>query len=72
VEASVGLLTLLPFVFLFLVHVLAPPLLAPLEQPVGEIALALAVGWMVIGYRVIQRLSEAPREERLAVEEVVL
>jgi tight adherence protein B len=72
IDASVWLLTLLPFVFLLLAHVLAPSLLDPLSQPAGEIGLALAVGWMVIGYRVLQRLSEAPREERLPLEEVVL
>jgi Flp pilus assembly protein TadB len=71
-DASVALLTVLPFVFLFLAHVLAPALLEPLGRPLGEIALALAVGWMVIGYRVMQGLSEAPREERLSTEEVGL
>jgi tight adherence protein B len=71
IDASVWLLTVLPFVFLLLAHVLSPSLLDPLGQPVGEIALALAVSWMVIGHRVMQRLSEAPRDERLPREEVV-
>jgi Flp pilus assembly protein TadB len=71
-EASVALLTVLPFVFLFLIHLLAPALLDPLGQPLGEVVLAVAVGWMVTGYRVLQRLSEAPREERLSLQEVRL
>ena len=37
-----------------------------------EIVLALAIGWMVLGYRVLQRLSEAPREERVALNEAAL
>jgi tight adherence protein B len=72
VEASVLMLTALPFVFLFLIHLLAPMLLDPLGKPVGEIVLALAVAWMVIGYRVLQRLSEPPREERIALNEGAL
>jgi Flp pilus assembly protein TadB len=72
VEASVLMLTAMPFVFLFLIHLIAPTLLDPLGKPAGEIVLALAVGWMVIGYRVLQRLSEAPREERVALNEAAL
>jgi tight adherence protein B len=71
-EASAVLLTVLPFVLLLLAHLLAPALLDPLGQPLGEVVLAAAVGWMVIGYRVLQRLAEAPREERLSLEEVRL
>jgi Flp pilus assembly protein TadB len=62
----------MPFVFLLLIHLIAPTLLDPLGKPAGEIVLALAVGWMVIGYRVLQRLSEAPREERVALNEAAL
>ncbi len=72
VEASVLLLTMLPFVFLFFMHLLAPALLDPLGKPVGEVVFALAVAWMVIGYRVLQRLSEAPREERISLNEAAL
>jgi tight adherence protein B len=72
VEASVLLLTALPFVFLFLVRFLAPALLVPLGRPLGEIVFALAVAWMVLGYRVLQRMSEAPREERIALNEAAL
>jgi tight adherence protein B len=72
VEASVLLLTVLPFVFLFLIHVLAPLLLEPLGTPVGEVVFALSVAWMVVGYRVLQRLSEAPREERITFNEEAL
>jgi Flp pilus assembly protein TadB len=70
VEASVLLLTLLPFAFLWMIHALAPSLLAPLAKPAGEIFFALAVGWMVIGYRVLQAMSRPPREERIALNEV--
>ena len=71
VAASVILLTLLPFIFLLLLQLLAPSLLAPLRTPGGEALFALAVGWMVLGYRVLQRMSEAPREERLQLAEGV-
>jgi tight adherence protein B len=72
VEASVLLLTVLPFVFLLLMHVMAPALLLPLGTPLGEIVFALAVAWMVLGYRVMQRMSEAPREERISLNEAAL
>jgi tight adherence protein B len=72
IEASVLLLTALPFVFLFLMHLMAPALLAPLGKPVGEVVFAIAVGWTVLGYRVLQRMSEAPREERIAFNEAAL
>jgi len=71
-EASVLLLTVLPFVFLLLMRLVAPALLDPLGRPLGEVVFALAVAWMVIGYRVLQRLSAAPREERIALEEAAL
>jgi tight adherence protein B len=72
VAASVLLLTLLPFVFLLLMHFMAPALLVPLGRPLGEIVFALAVAWMVLGYRVMQRMSEAPREERISLNEAAL
>jgi tight adherence protein B len=72
VEASVLLLTVLPFVFLLLMHFMAPALLVPLGRPLGEIVFALAVAWMVLGYRVMQRMSEAPREERISLNEAAL
>jgi tight adherence protein B len=72
VEASVLLLTVLPFVFLLLMRVTAPSLLAPLATPLGEVVFACTVAWMVLGYRVMQRMSAAPLEERLELEEAVL
>lgn len=72
VEASVLLLTVLPFVFLLLMHFMAPALLVPLGKPLGEIVFAFAVAWMVLGYRVLQRMSEAPREERITLNEAAL
>lgn len=72
IEATVLLLTVLPFVFLILLRLLAPVLLDPLGKPAGEIVFALAVGWMVIGYRVLQRMSEAPRVERIELNEDLL
>jgi tight adherence protein B len=72
VEASVLLLTVLPFVFLLLMHFMAPALLLPLGRPLGEIVFALAVAWMVLGYRVMQRMAEAPREERISLNEAAL
>ena len=65
VEASVLLLTFLPLVFLFLLQLLAPALLQPFRETPGQILLALAIAWMVVGYRVLQRMSEPPREDRL-------
>lgn len=65
VEASVLLLTFLPLVFLLLLQLLAPALLQPFREAPGQILLAIAIGWMVVGYRVLQRMSEPPREERL-------
>jgi tight adherence protein B len=65
VEASVLLLTFLPLVFLLVLQLLAPALLQPFRQPSGQILLGLAIAWMVLGYRVLQRMSEPPREERL-------
>src|SRR5438067_9979436 len=72
VEASVLLLTVLPFVFLFLMHVMAPAMLAPLAQPVGEVVFSAAVGWMVLGFRVLQRMAEPPRVERIEFNEEAL
>ena len=65
VEASVLLLTFLPLVFLLLLQLLAPALLQPFREAPGQILLAIAIAWMVVGYRVLQRMSEPPREERL-------
>ena len=65
VEASVLLLALLPFVFLVTLQVLAPALLAPFRSAAGEVVLGLAVAWMAIGYGVLQRMSQPPRESRL-------
>lgn len=72
VEASVLLLTVLPFVFLLLMRFMAPALLVPLGKPLGETVFALAVAWMVLGYRVLHRMSEAPREERITLNEAAL
>lgn len=72
IEATVLVLTIMPFVFLLLIHWLAPALLAPLGEPVGEAVLASAVGWMVIGYRVLQRMTQPPREDRIAFNEDAL
>ena len=69
VEASVILLAVLPFVFLVTVQLLGPALLAPLRTPAGEVVFALAVAWMSLGYGVLQRMSEPPREERLRLRE---
>lgn len=71
-ETSVLFLTVLPFVFLLSFHLLAPAMLNPLGKPVGEIVFALAVSWMVVGYRALQRLSEPPQEERLSLNEAAL
>jgi tight adherence protein B len=65
VEASVLILTILPIVFLVALQLLAPQLLQSFRSAAGQALLGLAVLWMVLGYRVMQRMSEAPREERL-------
>jgi len=70
VEASVLILTLLPIVFLTFLQLLAPQLLQPFRSAPGQAVLGLAVLWMVMGYRVLQRMSEPPREERLRLKGV--
>lgn len=65
VEASVVLLAVLPFVFLITLQLLAPALLLPFRSPGGEVVFGLAVGWMAVGYGVLQRMSQQPRETRL-------
>lgn len=67
VEASVLILTLLPFVFLIVLRFLAPALLAPFQSPLGEILFAGAVAWMALGYRVLQRMAAPPVEERVSL-----
>jgi Flp pilus assembly protein TadB len=72
IEASALLLTLLPFVFVLLIHFLAPTLLAPLATLLGQIVLAAVVAWMAIGYRVLQQIAQAPGEERMAFNQSAL
>lgn len=71
VEASVLLLALLPFVFLVTLQLLAPALLIPLRSTFGEILFGFAVAWMVAGYRLLQRMSQPPREERIQLRESI-
>jgi len=65
VEASVLILTVLPLVFLMLLQSLAPALLMPFHSPFGEALFATAIAWMIVGYRVLQRMSAPPLEERV-------
>jgi Flp pilus assembly protein TadB len=65
VEASVLLLSLLPFGFLVALQGLAPGLLRPFASVAGETLLAFAVAWMVLGYRVLQSMAAPPRQERV-------
>ncbi len=65
VEASVLVLTVLPIVFLVALEILSPALLQPFRTPAGQVVLGLAVLWMVLGYRVMQQMTQAPRDERL-------
>lgn len=69
VEASVLILTLLPIVFLIALQLTAPLLLQPFRSPLGQVVLGLAVLWMVLGYLVMQRMTQAPRDERLRLKE---
>lgn len=69
VEASVVLLALLPLVFLVTLQLLAPTLLAPFRSPVGEVVFGLAIGWMALGYGILQRMSQPPVESRLRLRE---
>jgi Flp pilus assembly protein TadB len=71
VEASVVLLALLPFVFLVTLQLLAPALLTPFRSPAGEVVFGLAIGWMALGYGILQRMSLPPRESRLRLREAV-
>ncbi len=66
VEASVLILTLLPFVFLISLQLLAPTLLLPFRSPLGEVLFGTAVVWMALGYRTLQRMSAPPDEERVS------
>jgi Flp pilus assembly protein TadB len=65
IEASVLILTILPFVFLVLLQLSAPALLAPFHSPLGEVVFGAAVAWMVLGYRVLQRFGAPPVEARI-------
>ncbi len=67
VEASVLILTILPFAFLTCLQLLAPDLLAPFRSPVGEVVFGGAVVWMALGYRVLQRMAAPPQEDRVAL-----
>jgi len=71
VEASVVLLALLPLVFLVTLQLLAPSLLAPFRTPAGEVVFGLAIGWMALGYGILQRMSLPPRESRLRLREAL-
>jgi Flp pilus assembly protein TadB len=71
VEASVLLLALLPFLFLVTLQLLAPALLAPLRSSFGEVLFGFAVAWMVAGYRLLQRISQPPREDRIRLRESI-
>ena len=50
----------------------APALLAPFRSPGGEVVFALAIGWMALGYGILQRMSQPPRESRLRLREATL
>jgi Flp pilus assembly protein TadB len=67
VEASVLILTLLPFLFLLSLQSLAPALLTPFRSPLGEVLFGIAIAWMVLGYRVLQQMSAPPVEERVSL-----
>ena len=67
VEASVLILTILPFVFLVILESLAPALLEPFRSPLGELLFGGAVAWMVIGYRVLHQMAAPPAEERVSL-----
>jgi Flp pilus assembly protein TadB len=72
VEASVLILTILPLVFLVAIRLLAPVLLQPFRSAAGQAVLGLAVLWMVLGYRVMQQMTQPPRDERLRLKETGL
>lgn len=67
VEASVLILTILPFVFLVVLRFLAPALLTPFQSPLGELLFGGAVAWMALGYRVLQQMGAPPVEERVSL-----
>ncbi len=67
VEASVLILTILPFVFLVILESLAPALLEPFRSPLGELLFGGAVVWMVVGYRVLHQMAAPPAEERVSL-----
>jgi Flp pilus assembly protein TadB len=67
VEASVLILTVLPFAFLTCLELLAPDLLAPFRSPLGEVVFGAAVVWMALGYRLLQRMAAPPQEARMTL-----
>jgi Flp pilus assembly protein TadB len=67
VEASVLILTVLPFAFLACLELLAPDLLAPFRSPLGEVVFGAAVVWMALGYRLLQKMAAPPQEARVAL-----
>jgi len=42
------------------------------DRDFGKVRLWGTVGWMVIGFRILQRMAEPPREERIAFNEAAL
>lgn len=64
-ELSVRVLAFLPFGLLACFQLLSPPLLDPLHTGWGQVVLALVIAAMTIGYRVMQRKTAPPRDERL-------
>ncbi len=66
VDASVLILTFLPFAFLFFLQLTAPALLAPFHSPLGEVVFGATLVWMALGYRILQQMAAPPAEERLS------
>ncbi len=66
VEASVLILTFLPFVFLLFLQLASPALLAPFHSPLGEVIFGAALVWMALGYRILQGMAAPPTEERVS------
>lgn len=56
-EYAVRILPLALFGFLAVLQLISPQLTAPLRSGAGEVLLALTAAWMVLGYRLLQRMA---------------
>jgi Flp pilus assembly protein TadB len=64
-ELSVRVVAFLPYALLAILQIIDPRFLDPLHTASGQLVLAMLIASMTFGYRVLQRKTAPPREERL-------